>query len=443
MNKERLKVFFNKVVTKLSPIIPSDELYIRLKWLTTMNYKLDLRNPRTYSEKIQWLKLHDRRPEYTTMVDKYAVKEYVAGIIGKEYVIPTLGVWNRPEEIEWDSLPDKFVLKCTHDSGGVVICKDKAGFDKQAAIKRLNKGLRTNYYLSGREWPYKNVPRRIIAEEFIEPVPNKKDLPDYKFFCFDGVVAALFVATERQNPDEEVKFNFFDADFNPLPLRQGHDRASNMPKRPHNFNLMKEAATQLSKGYPHVRVDFYEVGEQVLFGELTLYHFDGMVPFEPNEWDKYFGDMIQLPGKPMGGVIIRQEGDTLLYETPDLSDYKIFCFDGEVKMMYVATERHIKDEVAKFDFFDSAFHHLPVQQCGHPNAVIQPQAPRNLTEMKRLASLLSKGIPHVRIDFYEVGNRILFGEITFFSMSGMTPYSPEEWDYRFGEWIKLPSINKD
>jgi hypothetical protein len=262
-----------------------------------MHKRLNLKNPRAFSEKLQWLKLYNRKPEYTMMVDKYAVKEYVASIIGSEYVIPTLGVWNRPEDIEWDKLPNQFVLKPTHDSGGIVICRDKESLNKEEAIRKLKNGLKRDYFKMWREWPYKNVPKRIIAEKYIEPDPMIKDLPDYKFFCFDGEVKAMFVATERQVKGEEVKFDFFDADFNNLPFRQGHDHAKQLPSRPAHFEEMKKAAAKLSKGMPHARVDFYETNKGILFGEITLFHFSGLVPFEPDEWDYKFGEFLQLPSK--------------------------------------------------------------------------------------------------------------------------------------------------
>ena len=272
-----------------------DEPYLKLLYYLMMGKRLNLNNPQTFSEKLQWLKLHDHRPEYTTMVDKYAVKDYVAGIIGEDYIIPTLGVWDKVEDIDWDTLPNQFVLKCTHDSGGLVICKDKSKLDKDAAIKKLKAGLKRDYFKVFREWPYKNVPKRIIAEQYIEPAPGVNDLPDYKFFCFDGEVKAMFVATERQVKGEEVKFDFFDADYNHLPFQQGHDHAKIMPPKPVNFELMKHLAQQLSKGIPHVRVDFYSIGDKVLFGELTLYHFTGMMPFEPEAWDYKWGEWIKLP----------------------------------------------------------------------------------------------------------------------------------------------------
>jgi hypothetical protein len=273
-----------------------DETYLKVRFRILMGKKLNLKDPQTFSEKLQWLKLYNRRPEYTTMVDKYAVKEYVASRIGEEYVIPTLGVWDRPEDIEWDKLPNQFVLKTTHGGGslGVVICKDKATFDFDAAIRRLNSNMHSDWRIQ-MEWPYKNVPHRIIAEQYVSPDPNVNDLPDYKFFCFDGEVKGLFVATDRQKEGEDVKFDFFDADYNHLPFKQGHQNAIHYPPKPQNFELMKKVAARLSEGHPHIRVDLYDVGDRVLFGEITMFHFGGMVPFHPEEWDKIFGNMLNLP----------------------------------------------------------------------------------------------------------------------------------------------------
>lgn len=279
--------------------ILNDKIYLKVLFRLKMGYWMDFNNPQTFNEKLQWLKLYNRRPEYTIMVDKYAVKTYVAERIGEGYIIPTLGVWDKVEDINWEQLPNQFVLKCTHDSGGIVICHDKSTLNKEESVKRLKRGLKRDYYKIWREWPYKNVPKRIIAEKYIEFAPNTKDLPDYKFFCFDGEVKAMFVATERQNPNEEVKFDFFDSDYQPLPFRQGHDHAKTMPPKPRYFEVMKEAAAKLSKGIPHVRVDFYEINDGILFGEMTLFHFSGLVPFEPLEWDKYFGDMLVLPNKKL------------------------------------------------------------------------------------------------------------------------------------------------
>lgn len=280
-----------RLICHYPSMIKDDREYIEYIWKHKMNYPLNLDNPQTFNEKLQWLKLYDRRSEYTTMVDKYAVKKYVADIIGEKYIIPTLGVWDRVEDIDWNGLPNQFVLKCTHDSGGLVICRDKAKLNKEAAIKKLNKSLKRDYFIAGREWPYKDVAKRIIAEQYMED--EYGELRDYKFFCFNGQVKALFVATDRQKR-EEPYFDFFDAEGKHLDFRHGHPNAPVAPKLPSQFELMKELAAKLSKGYPELRVDFYEVNGHVLFGELTLFHHTGMVPFEPQKWDYTFGAWISL-----------------------------------------------------------------------------------------------------------------------------------------------------
>lgn len=292
------RVLAQSSLNRFGVMLP-DRIYLKWMFRLKMGKKLNLDNPISYNEKLQWLKLYDRRPEYTKMVDKYAVKDYVTQKIGKEYVIPTLGVWNSIEEIEWEKLPNQFVLKTTHDGGscGVVICKDKSVFDRQKAIVKLKRSLSYNPYNGAREWPYKNVPKRIIAEKYIEPDPDLNDLPDYKYFCFNGEVKALFVATDRQTPGEEVKFDFFDADYNHLPFCQGHNNATIVPDKPRSFDKMKQLASKLSEGIPQLRVDFYEVNGLPLFGELTFFHFSGMVPFCPKEWDDKFGGWIRLPQK--------------------------------------------------------------------------------------------------------------------------------------------------
>lgn len=289
-----MKDFFKSLVNKLFGILPA-KLCIQLRYYYHFHKFVDFHNPKTFSEKLQWLKIYNRKPIYTTMVDKYAVKDYVANIIGEEYIIPNLGVWNKPEDIDFNSLPDQFVLKTTHAGGssGVVICKDQSNFDKISAIDKLKKSYNTDCYSFSKEWPYKNVQRRIIAEQYMED--ESGELRDYKFFCFDGEVKAMFVATDRQKEGEEVKFDFFDMEFNHLPFMQGHPNSTKVIKCPKSFEKMKELASALSKGIPQIRVDFYEVNGLVYFGELTFFHFSGMVPFKPQEWDAKFGDWIKLP----------------------------------------------------------------------------------------------------------------------------------------------------
>ena len=274
----------------------SDKSYLKLKFKASMGKRLNLKNPQTFSEKLQWLKLYYRNPEYTPLVDKQLVKRYVAEKIGEEYVIPTLGVWNSVDEIDFDALPNQFVLKCTHDSGGLVVCKDKAKLDVEKAKATMRKALTSDFYFSGREWPYKNVERKIIAEQYMEDAETK-ELRDYKFFCFDGEPKALFVASERPH---DTRFDFYDVEFNHLPFTNGHLWASKEIKKPATFDKMIEFAAVLSQGMPHARVDFYEVNGKLYFGEITFFHHNGMCPFEPEEWDYTFGSWLTLPEKRRG-----------------------------------------------------------------------------------------------------------------------------------------------
>lgn len=271
----------------------SDEKFIKLKYKAKMGKKLNLNPPQTYNEKLQWLKLYDHDPLYTKLVDKYEVKDYVAKLIGEQYIIPTINVWDSFESIDFEQLPNQFVLKCTHDSGGLIICKNKVDLDIEKAKTIIKKCLQRNFYIFGREWPYKDVKPRIIAEQYMED-SGTKELRDYKFFSFNGIVKALFIASERQKQGEDVKFDFFDADFNHLPFKQGHENAKVIPSKPVCFEEMKELASTLSKGLKEVRIDFYEVDGRVYFGELTFFHHGGWTPFTPDEWDYKFGRWINL-----------------------------------------------------------------------------------------------------------------------------------------------------
>ena len=280
---------------KILRILP-DKLYISLLYYKHFKRFPNLKNPETFNEKLQWLKLHDRKPEYTTMVDKHLVKQYIAEKLGDEYVIPTLGAWNTPEEIDFDSLPEQFVLKWNHDSGSIVICKDKSSFDKNEAVKKLLVGKKKNGFWYGREWPYKNVKPRIIAEQYMED-EKTEELRDYKFFCFNGEPKAMFIATDRAKANAETKFDFFDMEFTHLPCKNGHPNSEKPIQKPEQFELMIEFSRKLSKDIPHVRIDFYEVNGHVYFGEMTFFHFSGMVPFDPPEWDKKLGDLLELKTK--------------------------------------------------------------------------------------------------------------------------------------------------
>lgn len=278
-------------------MMPSTTFLKRLYKLK-MGKTLNLDSPTTYTEKLQWLKLHDRRPEYTTMVDKYAAKEYVAKRIGSEYVVPLLGVWDSAEKIDFDSLPERFILKTTHDSGGIVVCKDKNTLNIPSVKQKMQRSLKRKYYDHNREWPYKNVKPRIIAEAFIED-SNLGELRDYKFFTFGGKPKVLYI-TQGRGKDGETFADFFDMEFNHLPFTIDHNMAPKSPEKPINFELMKDLAAKLSNGTPQLRVDFYEVDGRVYFGEMTFFHCNGMAPFHPNEWDHTFGDWVILPNKKAG-----------------------------------------------------------------------------------------------------------------------------------------------
>ena len=274
----------------IAPLIP-DKLFLQVRFRLTVGYWPNLKDPKTYNEKLQWLKLYNRQPEYIQMVDKVEAKKYAAKIIGEEHIIPTLAVYDRVEDIDFDALPNQFVLKCTHDSGGIVICPDKSKLNKDAAIKKLTSGLKQNYYYQNREWPYKNVRPRIIAEQYMTD-DGKGELKDYKFFCFDGEPKVMFVASDRFNKLEETKFDFFDMDFKHLPFINGHPNATKEIVKPVGYDEMKQLAASLSQNIPHVRVDLYNIQGKIYFGEMTFFHWSGMVPFEPYEWDLKLGSMI-------------------------------------------------------------------------------------------------------------------------------------------------------
>ena len=270
-----------------------DEKFLKKVFRLRMGYDLNLTNPQTFNEKLQWLKLYDRNPEYTIMVDKYKVRYYIEKLLGKEYLIPLLGVWNTAEEIDFTNLPDKFVLKCNHNSGlGMCICTNKSELNIKKVKKELKKGLRENYYLSGREWPYKNVERKIIAETYL-----CDDLWDYKFFCFNGQVDSVMVCIGRQTGN--TKFYFFDREWR---LKRYNIRGKNAPAdftlpKPRQIDRMFNVAETLSKGIPFVRIDLYCVQDKIYFGEMTFFPDSGFDTNLLEETDRYWGKKLILPTK--------------------------------------------------------------------------------------------------------------------------------------------------
>ena len=271
-----------------------DKLYIKMMYQVRMGKKCNLKNPSTYNEKLNWIKLYDRNPKYVKLVDKITAREVVEELIGSDYLIPLLGKWKNVNDININDLPEQFVLKCTHDSGSVIICKDKKTFDFEDAEKKLDNSMKINFFYTSREWPYKSIKPQIIAEAYVED-ENEKELRDYKFFCFDGKVKALFVAIDRGKDGEEVKFDFFDENYNRFPMKQGHPNAPEPPQKPSMFEDMKRLAEILSKNIPHVRIDFYQANNRIYFSEFTFFHHSGFVNFDPEEYDYKFGDWIRLP----------------------------------------------------------------------------------------------------------------------------------------------------
>ena len=288
--------WFKLIEAKLNKKVFPDKLYISILYRTNFGKKLNWQNPKTFNEKLQWLKVYDRRPEYTIYVDKYKVREYVAKTIGEEHLIPLLGVWDRPDEIDFDKLPNQFVLKCNHDSGGLCICKDKSSFDIETAKAKLRRSLKKDYYIEGREWPYKNVPRKIIAEKYMVDESEPNFVRDYKFMCFDGKVKCSFVCSDRFSK-EGLHVTFFDLDWNVMPFERHYPaRKEGLPK-PKCYEEMIILAEKLSKGIPFVRVDFYEINGKVYFGELTFYPGSGFEEFTPRIADYWLGVFIKLPLK--------------------------------------------------------------------------------------------------------------------------------------------------
>ncbi len=290
-DKRKLKLF---ILYKFSKCY-SDEKFLKKLFKLRMGKELNLDNPLTFSEKLQWLKLNNRQPIMCDMVDKVEAKKYVTSLIGEEYIIPTLGVYNSVDEIDFEALPKQFVLKCTHDSGGLVVCKDKSKLDSKSAKKKLAKSLKSNYYYQNREWPYLNVKPRIIAEQYMED-ESGYELKDYKFFCFNGDPKCCQVIAGRS---DVMSVDFFDENWNHLPFHEPrvYPFSPVIVSRPQYYEIMWELARKLSANQPFLRVDFYNINGQIYFGELTFFPTSGMGGFDPEEWDYTFGSWIELPNK--------------------------------------------------------------------------------------------------------------------------------------------------
>ncbi|MCH5166328.1 MAG: hypothetical protein J1F35_00410 [Erysipelotrichales bacterium] len=289
MNKKKIA----RKLKELLKILP-DRIYIQLYYFFRFHKFCHLKNPKTYNEKIQWLKLYDRNPMYSNLVDKYEVKKIVANIIGEEHIIKTLGIWENFDEIDFKKLPNQFVLKCTHDSEGIIVVKDKNKLNYRKAKRKIERAMKCNFFYIGREWPYKNVKPRIIAEEYMED-NTYHELRDYKFLCFNGKPEIMYIAAGRFN--HQTTIDFYDMDFNHLDITHHYPKSLVRIEKPITFNKMIELSKKLSKDFKHIRVDFYEVNGKIYFGELTFYSFSGFSKIEPIEWDYKLGELINLENK--------------------------------------------------------------------------------------------------------------------------------------------------
>ena len=273
----------------LMSLVPSKP-YLKFVYRMKTGKKLNLSNPKGFNEKLNWLKLNEIHPEYAKLVDKLAVREYIKETIGEEYLFPLLGAWDSFDQIDFDALPEQFVLKCNHDSGSVKIIWDKNTIDKAALAEFFDGRLKGNAYYASREYPYKGLHPCIIAEELMDPT-NEAGLNDYKFFCFNGKPEIMFVATDRAT---DCRFDFFDMDFNHLPIYNIHPNSDKPIEKPACFEEMKELAARLSKGMKVVRVDLYEINGKIYFGEFTFFHGGGFYLFEPEEWELKLGNLIDI-----------------------------------------------------------------------------------------------------------------------------------------------------
>lgn len=270
-----------------------DKTYLKLMYRLRMHSGLNLSCPETFNEKLQWLKLNNRKDKYTEMVDKYSAKEYAASIIGEQYIIKTYGVWNSFDEIDFDKLPNQFVLKCTHDSGGLVICKDKSKLDYDSAKRKIERSLKCNFYYVGREWPYKNVKPKILAEELLVD-DDDDEINDYKFYCFNGKVELLYLSRGMQN-HSTARINFVSLDWKPASFRRSdYKEFEVLPQKPCCLDEMIKLSEKLSKDIPFLRVDFYEINKKVYFGELTFFPGSGFTPFLSREMDLELGKMLSI-----------------------------------------------------------------------------------------------------------------------------------------------------
>lgn len=408
----------------LTNVIP-DKRFLEKEFYFAMHKKLNVEDPKTFNEKLQWLKLYNHDPKYTDMVDKYRVRQYIREILGEQYLIPLVGVWNDPEEIDFRSLPDQFVLKCNHNSGtGMCICNDKERIDSDKVKRKLRKGLKENYYLMHREWPYKNVTRRIVAEQYMAD-----ELRDYKALGFDSTPYMKLVYSVELQEKDVKEFYFGENDFSKNYMMQ------------HDF--IKKLSIELAAKISLKRIDFYQITDNTYLGEITFISQNGIGNFRPEEWNLGMGDWTQLSNR-VGSKLKNGEIEITFCDsknrkahTKALVDYKFFCFDGFAESVMVCTERETGQP--KYYFFDKNWELKKYNIRGKeaPKGFTLPK-PECIDEMFNIAEKLSKDLPYVRVDLYCIDNLIYFGEMTFFPDSGFDANLLKETDTYWGGLVNLP-----
>ncbi len=413
----------------------NDEDYLKLMYRCRFGKKLNLDSPETFNEKLQWLKIHNRNPLYTKLVDKYEAKQYVADRLGEEYIIPTIGVWDSFDDINFEQLPNQFVLKCTHDSGGLVICRDKNKLDMDEARKKIRRSLRRNYYWAGREWPYKDVKPRIIAEKYMED--NSGELRDYKIFNFDGEPKIIQVDYNRF---VNHKRTLYSTDWKYIEAEIGYPADPMIDiKRPQCLEELLKLARQLSEGFTYIRTDFYVIDDKILFGELTFYAESGFQKITPDRFNETLGKWINLP---MGGALLRSNNVLLYirYETitkkNQLTDYKFYCFDGIPRFIYISEglEEH---RTARISFLTMNWEEEDFQREDYMPFEKIPPKPENFEAMTKVAQCLSEGFPFMRVDLYSICGKVYFSEMTLCPCSGYMPFLPEAADQSVGNYLKI------
>lgn len=431
MARKRPRKIIDYYLKKYSRFVKDDKLFLNIRWWCNMRYHLDWNNLQTYNEKLQWIKLYDHNPLYTTLVDKVEAKKYAASIIGKKYIIPTLGVWERAEDIPFDLLPDKFVLKCNHNSGvGMCICTDKSKLNLAKVRKSLNSALSHSYYMVNREWPYKNVQRRILAEKYITPI-EQIPVIYHRFYCINGEPRYCRILNETKNG-----IKLYNMDWECVGSDNQRNNDEKKSPRPPFFCSMIDVANKLiNKETPFSIVDIYNIDNINFIGNKRDIHSSSLGLSDNSSFD--IMKIIQ-----QAESLIDEEIPFVHYSirNTEINDYKFYCLNGQVECIMVCTERK---KGVKFYFFSPEWEFLrwdkktQYEQSDHPIP-----CPDNLQEMIKIAESLAKGLTSVRIDLYNIQGQIYFGEFTFFTNSGMDGGITRECDEILGKKLILPTNNR-